>query len=103
MPADFPMHPASDPTMLAGAWQTETTQEGLFESPTIERFHWSQQYTAADYVRLLRTHQDHILMNGDQRDQLLAAIRDVIETATGAIELPLTSYVCTAVRSAPSA
>lgn len=101
MLADFPMHPASDPTTLAGAWEAETTWEGLFERPAIEEFEWSQQYSAADYVRLLRTHQDHMLLEADQRDRLLARIRELIETATGTIELPLTSYVCTAIRCAP--
>lgn len=99
MSIDFPMHPASAPTALAGDWKAESVHEGLFRDPVIRQFTWVKRYRDADYVRLLQTHQDHILLGADQRDQLLAQLHDVIHAAGEAIDLPLTSYLCTATRS----
>jgi SAM-dependent methyltransferase len=97
---DFPMHPASDPTLLAGDWQNETTQAGLFDNPAIWQFEWSQHYSSADYRRLLQTHQDHMLLDTQQQSRLLAAIGGAIDIDGETIDLPLTSYLCTATRSA---
>jgi trans-aconitate methyltransferase len=70
LPADFPMHPDSEPTRLAG-----------------------EAYTA-----LLRTHQDHILLGDDDRAALMGVIEHCIERSGGRVELPLTTYVCLARR-----
>jgi SAM-dependent methyltransferase len=99
MAPDFPMHPSSGPAALAGEWQAETLSEGLFENPGTRTFEWSQAYSSAGYVQLLQTHQDHILLETGSRDHLLTVIRDVIVAAGGTIDVPLTSYLCTAARS----
>jgi SAM-dependent methyltransferase len=98
MGADFPMHPASEPTALAGDWQVETTAAGLFENPTVRLFRWCCRYSSTEYIRLLQTHQDHILLTADRRSRLLTTIYNAIEVGGGTIDLPLTSHLCTASR-----
>jgi len=99
MAADFPMHPASNPTALAGDWRIEPVAGGLFERPHTHEHRWTQSYRSHDYARLLQTHQDHILLQPARQQQLLGAIIREIDDAGGVINLPLTTYICTAIRS----
>jgi len=99
MAADFPMHPASASTALAGDWQTEPVASGQFARPAVWEHAWSRRYDGSDYCRLLQTHQDHILLPPGRLERLLAAVQAVLDAAGGGLELPLTSYVCTAIRT----
>jgi SAM-dependent methyltransferase len=96
LPADFPMHPDSQPTRLAGDWTAEIAASGEFGASEVRRFPWSQRYTGETYAALLQTHQDHILLGEEDRAALLAAIRRNIDEAGGLLELPLVTYVCLA-------
>lgn len=96
---DFPMHPDSQPTSLAGDWMAETTATGLFTDPSVKTFRWAREYTSAEYVSLLQTHQDHILLEDGQRAELLAAITDAIDAHAGTIVLSLATRVCLARRA----
>ena len=94
--ADFPMHPDSEPTRLAGHWAAETEASGRFTAPEILAFAWSKTYGTKDYLALLQTHQDHILLDGAERARLLEAIGSVIDAEGGSLELPLVTSVCLA-------
>lgn len=94
--ADFPMHPSSVPTALAGDWAIECCAAGLFQQPAIEMRRWSKPYGSQEYVQLLQTHQDHILLDERIRRRLLGAVQTVIDSAGGTIELQLETYICTA-------
>lgn len=96
LPADFPMHPDSEPTRLAGDWTAEIAASGEFGASDVRRFPWSQRYTGEAYTALLQTHQDHILLGDEDRATLLAAIRRTIDEAGGYLELALVTYVCLA-------
>lgn len=96
LPADFPMHPDSEPTRLAGDWSAEIVASAGFGEDEIRAFPWPQSYTSAAYVDLLQTHQDHILLSDRDRAVLLDAVRCAIDDAGGALELPLVTYVCLA-------
>jgi hypothetical protein len=41
----------------------------------VRRFQWEIRYTAADYIRLLKTFSGHIAMEPWQRDRLYGEIR----------------------------
>jgi SAM-dependent methyltransferase len=97
--ADFPMHPASAPTRLAGDWDAEIAAAVGFTEPATRIHRWSERYPAPAYTRLLSTHQDHILMGDDRRQALLAGVSAVIEAHGGVLELPLTTFICLARRS----
>jgi trans-aconitate methyltransferase len=97
--ADFPMHPRSEPTRLAGDWGAEIEGSGRFADPEVTVHVWSQPYSSAQYVQLLQTHQDHILLSAAVRGRLLAEIAAVIEDAAGGVlVLPLVTRVCLARR-----
>jgi SAM-dependent methyltransferase len=96
---DFPMHPDSQPTSLAGDWMAETTAAGLFTDSSVKTFRWAREYSSVEYASLLQTHQDHILLKDGQRAELLAAITDAIDAHTGIIALPLATRVCLARRA----
>jgi SAM-dependent methyltransferase len=98
LPADFPMHPDSEPTLLAGHWEAEIEASGRFIEPEIQSFAWAQTYTRVGYLELLGTHQDHILLDPSDRVRLLGAVGQAIDGLGGSLELPLTTFVCLARR-----
>ncbi len=60
---------------------------GLFEPVDVRIHPWSERYSADAYVRLMRTHSDHALLDAETRDALLADIREVFEHAGGEVEV----------------
>lgn len=96
---DFPMHPASEPTRLAGDWAAEIAASTRFGDPQVMTHRWSQPYTSAEYVELLQTHQDHILLAARDRRSLLVAIAATIEgEGGGTLTMPFVTRVCLATR-----
>jgi SAM-dependent methyltransferase len=96
---DFPMHPASEPTRLAGDWAAEIHASTRFVDPQATTHSWSQPYTSAEYVELLQTHQDHILLESQDRRALLAAIAAAVEgEGGGTLTMPFVTRVCVATR-----
>jgi cyclopropane fatty-acyl-phospholipid synthase-like methyltransferase len=92
---DFPMHPASEPTRLAGDWTGEIERSARFTEAQILTYSWAARYSAAEYCDLLETHQDHILLAPAERSRLLSAITEVIQSA-GEIEVDFVTLVCLA-------
>lgn len=99
MTADFPMHPDSEPSRLAGDWEAEIAADGGFTAARVRRFAWSQGYSGEAYTALLATHQDHILLDGSDQAALLGAIEHCIAEHGGRLDLPLATYVCLARRA----
>jgi SAM-dependent methyltransferase len=97
--ADFPMHPASEPTRLAGDWPAEIDASTTFVGPRVTTHPWSHSYTSAAYLELLQTHQDHILLAPAEQRSLLAAIAAAIENeGGGTLLMPFVTRVCLATR-----
>jgi hypothetical protein len=94
----FPMHPASDPIALVGDWHEQIDGAEDFTGSHAQTYQWAKKYTAEDYTALLRTHQDHILLDDAGRAELLEAVAAAIDSAGGQLTLPLTTYVCLATR-----
>ena len=96
---DFPMHPASQPTRLAGDWSAEIDATRWFGDPQLMTHPWSQPYTSGEYVELLQTHQDHILLGAQDRRALLEAIAAAIGgEEDGTLTMPFVTRVCLATR-----
>jgi SAM-dependent methyltransferase len=96
---EFPMHPGSLPTRLAGDWRAEIAAAGRFRDVAVETFPWSLGYSATGYADLLQTHQDHILLADEPRRALLEAVQATIEAAGGSLTLPVATHVCLARRA----
>jgi len=49
----------------------------------VERFEWTAVYDAESYAELLATHSDHVLLERERREPLLAAVRRAIDEVGG--------------------
>jgi protein-L-isoaspartate O-methyltransferase len=95
---DFPMHPASEPTDLAGDWHAEIASSEGFSGAQVREHRWSLEYSTSAYLELLQTHQDHILLEPAQQQLLLSALSQVIDDAGGDIKVDFLTRLCTARR-----
>jgi SAM-dependent methyltransferase len=92
---DFPMHPASQPTRLAGDWTSEIAACSRLTGAQVHEYPWTARYTADEYSALLETHQDHILLTETERAHLLSAISNAIAIA-GEINVDFVTRLCMA-------
>jgi SAM-dependent methyltransferase len=92
---DFPMHPASENTRLAGDWASEIATSTSFTRPQVHEHRWSVRYSPSDYCELLQTHQDHILLAPGEQAKLLRGVTETVEAA-GAIDLDYVTLLCLA-------
>jgi hypothetical protein len=67
-----------------------------FEQLEIRRYGRVLEYSAAEYVRLLRTHSNNILLAPDVRERLLGGVGEVIERHGGTLRLPVPTVLCLA-------
>lgn len=83
-----PMHPdVRKPPAWWGDWTRELRGAVGFEPPEPRSYSWSQVYSSDEYVQLLRTHSDHILLAADRRESLLDAVARVIDRHGGTLTL----------------
>ncbi len=98
LPANFPMHPGSRTTSLAGDWEAEIHSSAGFADPQVINYPWTCRYSAGDYVELVGTHQDHILLEAPDRARLFDAIMKTIDGAGGYLEIFYVTRLCLARR-----
>lgn len=97
MPLQGPMVPGEPARMdLADEWAAEiAATDGLAEAET-RGYEWSTSYTTAEYLELLQTHSDHLLLPNAVREPLWRAIADVIDGAGGVLDFPYRTGLCLA-------
>ena len=66
----------------------EFDDSGLFQPVQIRIYPWEQTYTADEYIRLLDTFSDHIIMDPGLKVPLYSGIKDVINEHGGVIVRP---------------
>jgi SAM-dependent methyltransferase len=66
-------------------WTNKINASGLFDPALVQRYPWSLSYNADQFIDLLGTHSDHILLPEQQQRRLFQAIREAIETLGGSI------------------
>jgi SAM-dependent methyltransferase len=90
-----PMYPG-EPTRLdlGDEWREQTAAE--FADAVTRVYRWEQRYTAAEYVDLMATHSDHILLGGEARGRLFAEVAAVIDGHGGTLDLPYATLLCLA-------
>jgi SAM-dependent methyltransferase len=57
---------------------------GFFARPTVHRYVWGRDYTAAEYLSLLSTYSGHIAASPEQRRTLFRGIREMIDARPSA-------------------
>ena len=73
------------------------TAPGLSDAD-VWTFTWSCDYTRDEWLELLRTQSNHILLPSDRREPLLAELAEILDARGGSFEVPYTTAVVTAVR-----
>jgi SAM-dependent methyltransferase len=81
----------SQRTKTARDWAGEIDASGLFGRVVSREYPWTQVYTTDSYLRLMRTHSDHRLLDPQRRSQLLEEVGAVIDRNGGTIDV---GYVC---------
>ena len=81
---------------LAEDWEAEIAATDGLDRAQTRVYEWSTAYATADYLELLRTHSDHLLLPDAVREPLWRGIADVIDAAGGVIEFPYRTGLCLA-------
>ena len=58
-----------------------------FTDTDVRRFTWSRQYTRAEWVGLLGTHSDHLILPAERRSRLHGAVGDAIDRHGGRVDV----------------
>jgi SAM-dependent methyltransferase len=82
-----PMDPVGVSREWWGDWGRELAAAPGFGPPEHRSYTWLERYTTDSYLRLLRTHSDHIVLDEPRLGALLDAIGGVIDRRGGALEL----------------
>jgi SAM-dependent methyltransferase len=89
-----PMHPDhTDPGTSWGYYGEDLDAEHGFEPEPLRSYDWVCPYTSAEYIALIRTHSDHIVLPDAQREALLGSVRAAIDDAGGTFELTYRTYL----------
>jgi SAM-dependent methyltransferase len=97
--APGPTHPAARDDRLRD-WRGDSEQETGFTAPEWHAFPWLCRYTTNEYISLLQTHSDHIVLASERRQALLDAVGWVIDRAGGVLELEYVTHLGLARRAA---
>jgi hypothetical protein len=88
------MHPDhTDPRTSWGYYGEDLDAEHGFEPEPVRSYDWVSSYTSAEYIALIQTHSDHIILPDAQREALLEAVRGAIDDAGGTFELTHRTYL----------
>jgi SAM-dependent methyltransferase len=90
------MTPSEARIEFAGNWRARIEQIDGLGSPEDRTYEWTESYSTAQYIALLGTHSDHILLEQDRRTRLFGAVATVIDEAGGVLELAYSTQLCLA-------
>jgi SAM-dependent methyltransferase len=76
--------PSPPPTLEATSnLGDEIERSGYFDRVSIERYLWVEEFTADEYVAMMGTASDHILIEPEKREWLFAQMRRLIDARPG--------------------
>jgi SAM-dependent methyltransferase len=94
-----PQQPSAEPLDAEGEyWLQELAGTPAFTGAELRRYDWAKRYGAAEYIELVGTHSDHLLLDEGERRRLFAEITEVIGAAGGSFELTCGTLLCLARR-----
>ena len=93
-----PMTPRGAPLESAEWMKLELRDDPDFTDVSGLTVSWPERYSTGDYLGLLGTHSDHILLPDAARERLLAAVRAAIDASGGSFELIYETALCLARR-----
>jgi protein-L-isoaspartate O-methyltransferase len=89
-----PMRPGS--SRWADEWPQEIGDSAAFAQPEIRTYSWDHSYSSGDYVQLLRTHSDHILLDRATKEALYRELAGVIDRHGGVLSITYLTRLCLA-------
>jgi SAM-dependent methyltransferase len=93
-PTPGPMYPATQtPPELWGDWHGEIDEARGFEAPHVHSYDWSHDYSTSEYLDVIQTHSDHIVLGPEQLARLLDAVGEVLDGAGGSFRLEYTALL----------
>jgi SAM-dependent methyltransferase len=96
-----PMYPdRTDPRASWGDYGVDLDSQHGFDPEPVHEYEWPSEYTTDEYLELIQTHSDHIVLEPVRRDALLAAIAAAIDGAGGALTITYVTYLWLARRTA---
>lgn len=69
----------------------EINESGLFEAVTVVRHLWHKTYDLAEWIDLLGTQSDHLMLDPAVRDELFTRIADAVAAHGGSVEVEYVS------------
>jgi hypothetical protein len=63
-------------------------ESGCFEPAELSTYSWSRRHETAQWLEILQTHSDHQAMPPAQRERLLAAVAEAVDSLGGTFEMP---------------
>lgn len=81
------MRPRSEAPRDWVEWERELRAADGFVEPERREYEWLHRYSTEEYVALLQTHSDHVVLEPSRRRELLQAVRRAIDSAGGRLEL----------------
>ncbi len=95
-PQPGPMHPLTRQATMLPDWEAEIAPVDGLDQPEVRSFPWLRRYGAQEYVRLLSTHSDHIVLDPRVRERLFGRIVEAIDAHGGELEVPYVAHLCLA-------
>ena len=72
----------------SSVWQEEIDRSHLFGAVQVRQFSWTQWYTTAQYLRLLKTYSDHRALPPETKQALFSGIAEVLAQHGGGRNKP---------------
>lgn len=95
--ANGPMHPAFAVSAdLWSEWEQEIASAPGLARAEVRCYPWARRYRTEEYVRLLHTHSDHIVLDRHQRELLLAEVAAVLDRNGGGLHVSYVTRLCLA-------
>jgi SAM-dependent methyltransferase len=86
-------HDARADTAIAGIAASQR-----FEAAELSTFSWSRRHDTAQWLEILQTHSDHQALAPTQRERLLAAVGEAVDSIGGTFEMPYEAILVSALR-----
>jgi hypothetical protein len=88
------MHPAhSGPPPLLGDYARELDRAPGFDTVDQRQYRWTRCQTTAEYLAVIGTHSDHVVLPDDARTALFDAVAAVIDSSGGSLALPYSTHL----------
>ena len=71
----------------------EIESSGVFGEVEVRSHGWEKQYTTGEYLELLGTQSDHVLLDASTRSQLFGRVEGVLDGAGGRVTVPYVTHL----------